>query len=303
MMKFDSFYGFAINNAKDGEKVGIALQANCNDPRFQQGIPVMAMTILDELVYPEVMHRIETKQLTPSFRLWRAHIVMHIDSLRNEILLNEEVRMKALVNFVDGRKFEPGQIVKKDDIAEIFSLYASEKNDPNAAHIMLVKFQNRWHFAFDLIYNRQKVGNRFDLSKQFLKSAENNMGDRSWGPMVDNLFSATELAAQSIFLLHPHPGFSNHQNHDETRKLFTAYAENGNIDIKYSKHFTKLDELRPKGRYLNSVASKGFTLEESEAEELVNLTHEMVMQVGKWLQSIDWTRKPKSGHYIAFGQG
>jgi len=302
-LKFNSIYGFAVNEAKDGEKVGIALQVNCDDPRFQEGLPFMATSILDDLIYPEVMLRIEAKKLSSDFRLWRAHIIMSTDESRNEILLNDEVRLKGLVNFKDGKQFEPGQPVQASDIKDILALYPNDKNDPNVAHIMLVKLQNRWYFACDLIYNKKKVGNRFELSKQFLKTAENCMKDKSWGPMVDNLFSATELAAQSILLLHPYPGFSMRQDHDQTRKLFTAYAENGNIDIKFSKHFTKLDELRPQGRYLNRVANKGFKLDRTKAQELLNVTRQMIDQVGDWLETVDLTRKPKSGHYIAIGQG
>jgi hypothetical protein len=62
------------------------------------------------------------------------------------------------------------------------------------------------------------------------------MKKKLWGPFADTLFSATELAVQSILLLHHDPRFSTNQNHEETNSLFSVYAENGNIDTRFSKH-------------------------------------------------------------------
>src|SRR5207249_2044807 len=99
----------------------------------------------------------------------------------------------------------------------------------------------------------------------FLKVASNAKEQKLWGPFVDNLFSSTELAIQSRLLVHHYPGFATNQSHDETIELFSGYAENGNIDLKFKDHYKSLDGLRKRGRYLNGLHGKDFRIEESEA--------------------------------------
>jgi HEPN domain-containing protein len=229
--------------------------------------------------------------------------MMYADESRNEVLLNDEVRIKAHVRFKDGKKFNAGENVTQGDIEEILGLYPSEKNDPNAAHIMLVKLKNRWYFACDIIYDRMRVRKRFETAKQFLKMANYSMDQKLWGPMVDNMYSAAELAIQSILLLRHYPRFSTNQDHEQTRRLFTAYAENGNTDIRFAKHYDRLTELRSQGRYLNGVHNNAFRISESKAKELLALTAEIIDHVKKLLASVDVSRKPKAGEYIAIGKG
>lgn len=78
---------------------------------------------------------------------------------------------------------------------------------------------------------------RFELAKQFLKVARYCLEQKVWGAYVDNLHSASELAIQSILLLHHNPKFSLKQTHPDTHTLFSEHAKLGNIDIKFSDHY------------------------------------------------------------------
>lgn len=301
-LRFDSLLGYALTAAKDGEKVQIGFQINCKDipPETK---PKMTTFILDNLAYPEAFIRIKNGKLNPDFRLHNVHILMYADKARNEVLLNDEVRFKAHVKFADGKTFEAGQPVKENDIEDILALYPSDKNDPNAAHIMLTKFKDEWQYACDLIYDRERARKRFETSKSFFKTANYCMQEKLWGPLVDTLFSSTELCIQSILLLHHNPKFSTNQDHEQTRMLFAGHAENGNIDIKFADHYTKLTELRKQGRYLTGVHNNSFRIDESDAKGILDTTSELIEHTEKLLTAIDFSRKPKEGEYVAIGQG
>lgn len=166
----------------------------------------------------------------------------------------------------------------------------------------MLKVLGVWYCSYDLIYDRKRVSARFNLAKCFLKGATYCLETGLWGPFVDTLYSGTELAIQSIFLLHHNPKFSLNQTHEETRKLFTNDASLGNIDTKYSDHYIKLDELRKKGRYLNGMHGKEFSIKDSEARELLKTSNELLSYVEDLLKSIDLSKKPTVGEYIAVGR-
>ena len=169
-------------------------------------------------------------------------------------------RFTGHVLFEEGKTFSKGKPIAQDDIKDILGLYPSTKCPPDAAHVMLVKLNGSWLYAADLIYDRDKVKKRFEAAKDFLTVSNYCMENKIWGPFADSLFSATELAIQSILLLQHHPTFSTNQGHQETVELFSAYAKNGNIDTKFSKHYVNLNSFRKKGRYLTGLHGHNFSI-------------------------------------------
>jgi len=217
-------------------------------------------------------------------------------------LINEDVRFKGHVLFEEGKTFQEGHPVGQNDVKEIFGLYPSAKCPPDAAHVMIVKHKDNWCYAADLIYDRSKVKRRFEIAKDFLAVSNFCIENKLWGPFADVIFSAIELLTQSILLLHHHPNFSIYQGHPETVDLFSAYAKNGNIDMKFSNHYVNLNEFRKKGRYLIGLHGHKFSFKESKAKSLIGVTNELAQYVEKLLTSIDTSRQPPLGHYVAFGR-
>jgi hypothetical protein len=103
-----------------------------------------------------------------------------------------------------------------------------------------------------------------DHSIEFFETAKHCLDVKRLGPLVDNLYSATELAIQSLLLLMHQGKFSIHQDHNSTNELFTGYTTNNNLDPIYAEHFSALKELRKKGRYLKGVHNKKFSVDQSE---------------------------------------
>jgi len=295
-----SLGGFAAEDAAAGDRtVKIGFRINCKDDL--PGIPVTINSILDEFAYPEVIIRAKEKRLASNFDLYKVHMVMYDDSKRNEILLNEEVRFVGLVHLVK-RERKLGDPISFGEIEDIKALYPSNQNDPNAAHIMLFKFKDRWLLSCDFFYNKEKNQKKLESAKAFFRAAEICRHENLFGPFVDNLFSASELAIQSILLFQPMGKYARRQTHDNTSKLFENYTSLGNLDMKFWNHYIMLRGLRLKARYLTGLHNRNFKLDIRTLTEMVSNTQELLQYVEKKFKSIDLSSKPMDGEYVGFGQ-
>ena len=300
-LKFESFFGFALTSAQKGDSVTIGFQINVNDDFSSEEKLVMAQNMLDTIVYPEIIRRAIKKQLDPQFQLRYAHIVFFSDPLKNNVLFNDDVKIRALVRFVEGKEIQKGQEIKEQDIEEILGLYPREDVDPDAAHVMLVKLKGKWHFASDLIYCRKRVKNLLKTSKKFMNIAKAALTDKNWSPFVDNLFTVNELLVQSILLLRYYNKYSRRQSHNQTSNLFKGFCETGNAPLEFDQNFEDLWKLRRKARYLEGTKSEEFSLEEDKEMQFLTITENIVDFTNNLIKTIDLISKPHEGHYISLG--
>lgn len=301
-VKFTSIFGYSTTSAKKGERIPVAFRINCND-RYPADLKLtMATDALDTIIYPEIINLVKDGKLPSNFILSRAHLLMYADERRNQILLNENVRFFGNVLFEGNKTFQKGDPVNFSDIKEVLGLYPSDKNDPNAAHVMLVKLNGRWYYAADLVYSKDRMMKRLEASIKFLNVSIYCFDNMLWEPFVDNMFSTTELSIQCILLSLHYGNYSVKQTHEETLNLFSEFARNGNVEVKFSRHYQKLTELRKKARYLERLHGHTFTLSKEKGQVLLDLTKELNQFVERLLKSIDLVKKPPAGDYIAFGK-
>lgn len=301
--KLISFGGIAAEYAADfDETVKLRFQINCKDKFLENTKSLMIFDILDNYAYPEVMRHVEKGMSPDNFRLYNVHLLMYADQNRNKILLNDDVLTVAQTKFKENKKFQKGDPIRQMDVEDYLGLYPSENVDKNASNVILTKLSGLWYCAYDLIYDRKRVGSRYELARQFLKVANYCLQEKMWGAYVDTLHSATELAIQSILLLHHHPKFSIYQTHPDTFELFCEHAKLGNIDIKFSDHYDNLRKLRSKGRYLNNLQDKEFALSNIEAGELINITKNLMNYIQKLMETVDLAKKPPVGEYCLLGK-
>jgi hypothetical protein len=304
-VKFPSLVGLSLTSANSREKVKIAVLSNCKDDYDQETKVRLTQSTLRDIVYPEVLERARNGSLPPDFRLRMAHVLMYAEQSGNEVLLNDDVRFLAHVSLSEKKQIkQKHQVAVADaDIKDILGLYPSKKNNPNAAHIMLLKFRGSWHHACNLVYNIELVKKMFKQSTEFFETAKDSLDRKRWGASVDNLYSSTELGIQSLLLLMHQGKFSIHQDHDSTNKLFAGYITNSNLDPKYADHFSELRKLGRKGRYLRGIHDKEFAVEQSEIMKRFSLTKELIIYVKNLLHSRHISRNPPDGFIIALGKG
>lgn len=98
--KVPSLVGFATKDAAERDSsVRLAFRINCKDNKFTEITPVIINSILDDFIYPEIFQRAKNGTTISNFKLEKAHIIMHNDEKRNEILLNEEVNFIGLIEY------------------------------------------------------------------------------------------------------------------------------------------------------------------------------------------------------------
>ena len=124
------------------------------EDRINQSYYVSRMDLVNAII-EQLKHTIIENILT------RAHVLMYGDESRNEVLLNDEVRFLAHIITKEGKEPKLGPVTN-DDISYVAGLYPSQKNDPNAAHIMLLRIREKWYHAFDFVYNGKIARNKLD---------------------------------------------------------------------------------------------------------------------------------------------
>jgi len=296
---FPTVGGFATENASEKDTtVKIGFKINCKDNILDIKQKLIT-TFLDEYVYPSVFLRAKQNKLAQEFKLFKAHIIMSEDPDKTEILLNDNVRFFGIVKLTNKTR-NRGDPILVGDIEDVLGIYPSEKNDPNAAHIMLLKLMSNWLISIDLFYNKEKNRYKMENAKSFLKAANICLREKLYGPFIDNLYSSTELGIQSILFQRPMRNFlPKSQLHYKTSKLFEDYSKLGNLEVRYWENYKKLRELRLRGRYLRGV-KKIFNLDLPTSNDLVKTTTEFLEFVESSLKKSDKSNIP-SGEMVAFG--
>lgn len=299
-IKFDSLFGFAVSEAKKkGDSVSVGFQFNVNDGLPHDAKLTMVQHVLDDIVYPEIMSRIQDGHLKSDFRLQRALLLFYSDSSKNKVLLNQDFKVRVAVKYRDEIKKKNGELVTKDDVEEILGIYPINF-EPNTAHITIFKFNGKWYFEANLIYDRAIVQAKFVTSQKYLKIIDSALKDENWSPFIDNLFSVTELAIQSILLLRHYGKYSLKQSHKKTLEIFKAFCETGNTPLKFVENYESLWKLRKQARYLQGTHGREFSIKKTEAEKLLSVTKEMIAFTNTLLQEVDLRAKPVGSDFAVF---
>ena len=295
---FESFTGFAVESAEKGEQGTVGFQFNVKDEHFDQELKTTIVhQFLDTLVYPEIMHRVHSGKLRPSYRPTRAHILLNTRSAKNRVLLDREANF--LVNFTlkHDRDLEDNAVVESGEIKEITKIFPRENYMGDAAHIMLLKFNNRWIGCVDLTFDRLKIRQKMGQAQEFLASAEDNMKNRRWSPLVVDIWRATELAVQSLLLFRFQGSFSRRQDHEETKKRFKAMCDQRALGS-FWEHFERVSQLYKPASY--GQGKRDFTITAKEARALLATAKAMAGYVHKVLDVVDQNRGPSGDKTMRF---
>ena len=296
---FESFTGFAVESAEKGEQGTVGFQFNVKDEHFDQELKTMIIhQFLDTLVYPEIMHRVHSGKLRPSYRPTRAHILLNTRSAKNRVLLDREANF--LVNFTlkHDRDLEDNAVVESGEIKEITKIFPRENYMGDAAHIMLLKFNNRWIGCVDLTFDRLKIRQKMGQAQEFLASADDNMKNRRWSPFVVDVWRATELAVQSLLLFRFQGSFSRRQDHEETKKRFKAMCDRKDLPGSFWTHFDSVSQLYKPASYGQKKGDFPITAEKAQA--FLGVAKDMLEYVHRVLDFVDQNRRPSGDKIMAF---
>jgi len=207
---------------------------------------VMSLWIL-----PEIERRKKENIIKEGFMLSKAQILFSHYRSYPKIRLNQQV--KAIAKGKANRDIEKGEIVYEKDIQDIENIQLTEQ-DPNYSHITLLLFKGKWFISFDFRYNKKRVKERLDASKEFLESARENINKNRLRPFFENSFACAELLTEALLI----QLFQQEllRSHKKRFNKIKAWAELGNVKEEYSDKLKKLWDLRGSARYMSSTEFK-----------------------------------------------
>jgi len=196
-------------------------------------------------VEPEVKRRHENGSLPDPFSVKAAQVLFFEDRLP-EVRLNKEitfsVRARAPRAFQDDKPISLAEIAPHIEATEL------EIADADAGHFTAVQLNDGWLMFFDFRRNKLKGANLVERAEQFCTSAEDALARQRYGPAIENLFSACELAAKARLITSAAMN-SDVKTHGRIHSDINQWGKLGNVDREFVEMFNKLSNNRDAARY------------------------------------------------------
>ena len=224
--------------------------------------------VRDFWIIPEIEKRKNLNRLPNDFKLRGVQIIFSLDRGWNKVRLNEEV--KAIARSKINRSIKKGETVYENDIDNIEKIELTD-DDKNCAHITLLLFKNSWIVSFDFRYNKNRVKEHIEASKEFYESAKDNLEKSRLRSFFECTFVSAELSAKAVLLTLPDKNILYGKNHEDRIKQFKNWTELGNAPKEHYNILTKLKSLRPSARYLCSTEFK-----KENQSDIIKILEEMI---------------------------
>lgn len=232
--------------------------------------------VMDIFVIPEMERRRKEGSIKDGTVISKMQIVFSLDKGKNEVRLNEEV--KAIVKAKANKPIQKGDIVYETDVDNIEDIELTDE-DVNCGHITLLLFKNNWIISFDFRYNKNRVKDHIEASKEFYVTAVNSLDNSRLRAFYENAFASAELSAISVLLTLPSKEILDCRNHKKRLSQFKDWADLGNVKMEFSTTLSSLSELRDSARYLHSDKFK-----EEDPNKIKNIISEMIESAEKLIQ-------------------
>lgn len=225
--------------------------------------------VMDIFIIPEIERRRKEGKIKEETIISKMQIVFSLGKGKNEIRLNKEV--KAIIRGRATRDIQKGETVYERDIDSIEGIELTDE-DINCGHITLLLFRNNWIVSFDSRYNKEKVRNHIDASKEFYETAIDSLSKNRIRAFYENAFASAELSAISVLLILPSKEILECRNHKKRLSQFKDWANLGNVKMEFSTTLSGLSELRDSARYLHSDKYK-----EEDPDKIKNIIKDMII--------------------------
>lgn len=297
---FETFTGIALDAIeKEGEgRMGFQFNVKYNsDPEIMN---VIIQNMLDNLAYPEIMHRVYSGKLSPTYKASLIHILLYTKHSKNKVLLGNETQFSANFILKQDRQIKNSEKINFNEVKEITKIFPKENYCGDAAHIMLVKFKNKWVGGIDLVFDRLKIKTKMNSAKDFLDTAQSCLEEEKWAPFISNIYRAYELGALSSLLFIYQGNYSTRQDHKETLKRFKGFCKNYHAPSEYSEYFEKISSEIKSANYGTGVVTEHYTFDRPLAEKYLSTGYGLIDFINKILENIDNNRKSSGKNSMEF---
>ena len=244
-----SIVGFTETSVKDGEVVSIRTQgsyfskSDLNDPSVLS-IKNRIASMMASNVFPLFLSHFSSKDLPEKFAVGSVRIELFGDDSKNTLTFNNDA--KILGNFVlaKPKAFKKGDPVFQEDIEGINSIHIEDR-DPNSALMLFVSFRGEWYGVIDLIYNRENASGKHEAAQEYVETTMSNFKNSKFKPFYNDLWTAYELLAESILLLHNQ--LKLRDSHKKISELLKGFCEIRNLP--YYDDYKRIESIRTSVRY------------------------------------------------------
>ena len=192
---------------------------------------------------PEIRGRMQDGLLDKGFVLLCAQVLL-IDDKENEVRLNDEVRGLATVK-VD-RPVVAGEQVTFSELRGLQE-FDLEPAELDYGHFTIFWTGDKWGAYFDFRRGRAKVVEMLNIASEFLGASYDSVEKGSYRAAIDTLFSACEIVAKGILVLHP--GKRSMKSHRNIQTMLNQASQLGNVDQDFTRLYNGLSERRRQARY------------------------------------------------------
>lgn len=240
------------------------------DPEELEGEGRAVRQAFELWIIPEIERRRSRGLEGEGFELCQAQIVFSRENDAPVVRLNDEV--KATLTVRVNRPIAEGETLSPRDIDEILGASLTAE-DPNAAHVTLIRHMDTWVMAFDFRYNAARIADVVETAQEFLACAAFAVEQGFRRAAVDNLFSGVELMAKAILL--QLPDSDPPTTHTHIKDKYNWWGGLGNANRRYVELLNRLSDLRKAARY----PPREFPRQSEELASLLATARQMLAEV------------------------
>ncbi len=245
----DSIIGFAETSAKKGEVANIITQgsyfsnSDLNDPHVLS-IKNQIANIMASHVFPLFLDHFSSKDLPEKFYISSVRIELFADDSKNTFTFNKYTKILGSFILAKPKTLKKGDPVFQEDIKGINSIYVEDR-DPNSALMLFVSFNGEWYGIIDLIYNRANAADKHETAQEYIETAISNFKNSKFKPFYNDLWTAYELLAESILLLHGQLKLKD--SHEKISKILKEFCNTHNLP--FYDEYKQIGSIRTSVRY------------------------------------------------------
>lgn len=234
---------------------------------------VAANQFFSIFILPEINRRQEAGLLPQGFILKQAQVLFPPDGTTAKVRLNDEIRVRLEMELVDEVEKQPGEPVYAHELERIGSAELVPPDDLDSGFVLLLFWGGQNYLFFDFIYNKDMCRSYAAKADEFLSTAKYARENHLVSSLIDNLFSAAELAAKGISLNRfPDAQLRESRKHTAVHSRFNHLSKTGLVEARFVRVFNELSNLRQPARY----GREPVTLEDEQIDRYLTTIGEMV---------------------------
>ena len=200
-------------------------------------------------IIPDIEEKKKKGWLKEDFKFNKAQIIF-TPNKTPKIKYNESVKVIASVKLKKNKSVKKGDPVYDSELESIEDIKVTYPS--NSGHITLIQLLDRWIIVFDSRYNKKRISDFIEASKEFYESAKENLKKNRLRPFFENCWASAEISSSCHFLSLG----QEYSNHRENLEKFKEWGKLGNVNKSHVDILSRLHKLRKSARYLNSSQFK-----------------------------------------------